>query len=527
MGFLGIIFSLSTLVLLAILFSAYLISLVVYRLLFHPIRHIPGPRLATLTFWYEFYYNVIQRGQYVYKIKSLHDQYGPIVRINPDEVHFIDPDAYKLVYSGANKKRDKWVLFTRGFGIDNSLFSTNPHELHRGRRAALNSLFSKQQVRKMQPTIQERADAMLDRLKGFRDDGGVINLKYASAAFTCDVIMQYAFGNSKKKVNAEDFDPFFHEAISTGFNQAPMHNRLPYMLYAMQKMPKSWLLKLNSNMTSFAEAQKDIGMQVRRILEENASGKASTDRPHTIFDQIIQSKLPPSEKSFSRLAQEGGLVVGAATVGTAWAITVAVFYLVHQPETLKALKTELGASIPKVGEKLDLTVLEHLPYLSAVIQEALRVSIGASHRSQRICPDESVTYTEPDTGRQWHIPPGTPMSLSHILIFQDEKIFPDPLAFKPERWLDDPELDRYQVAFSKGTRNCIGMNLALAEMYLILAEIFRRYGSDRYSVSGDIGALELFETDVSDVTCVGDGGVPYITEGSQGVRFKIKKLGKQ
>jgi hypothetical protein len=52
------------------------------RLFFHPVAHIPGPRLAALTWWYEFYFDVIQHGRYVFKIQELHKQYGgsPIIR---------------------------------------------------------------------------------------------------------------------------------------------------------------------------------------------------------------------------------------------------------------------------------------------------------------------------------------------------------------------------------------------------------------------------------------------------------------
>lgn len=48
----------------------------VRRLYFHPIAHIPGPRLAALTWWYEFYFDVIKPGQYVFKIQELHKKYG-------------------------------------------------------------------------------------------------------------------------------------------------------------------------------------------------------------------------------------------------------------------------------------------------------------------------------------------------------------------------------------------------------------------------------------------------------------------
>ncbi|GIZ37790.1 hypothetical protein CKM354_000122500 [Cercospora kikuchii] len=60
--------------------------------------------LAAATFWYEFYYDVVKQGRYTWKIRELHEQYGPIVRINPYEVHINDPDYYNEIYTGPSKR---------------------------------------------------------------------------------------------------------------------------------------------------------------------------------------------------------------------------------------------------------------------------------------------------------------------------------------------------------------------------------------------------------------------------------------
>jgi hypothetical protein len=50
----------------------------------------PGPKLAGLTFWYEFYYDVIKQGQYTFKIKELHQKYGMFLKRSKDERLQID-----------------------------------------------------------------------------------------------------------------------------------------------------------------------------------------------------------------------------------------------------------------------------------------------------------------------------------------------------------------------------------------------------------------------------------------------------
>ncbi len=54
----------------------YTFFLVVGRLYLSPLAAYPGPKLAALTNWYEFYYDVIQQGQFTWKIQELHKQYG-------------------------------------------------------------------------------------------------------------------------------------------------------------------------------------------------------------------------------------------------------------------------------------------------------------------------------------------------------------------------------------------------------------------------------------------------------------------
>ena len=98
----------------------------------------------------------------------------------------------------------------------------------------------------------------------------------------------------------------------------------------------------------------------------------------------------------------------------------------------------------------------------------------------------------------------------------DEKVYPRSFDFVPERWLDNPRgpdgqkyLKRYMTAFGKGTRICLGMNLAYAEVTMLVAALFRRFD------------LELFETDYEDVRIVRDVIAPDVRPDSKGVRIKV------
>jgi hypothetical protein len=114
--------------------------------------------------------------------------------------------------------------------------------------------------------------------------------------------------------------------------------------------------------------------------------------------------------------------------------------------------------------------------------------------------------------------------MTSLLIHHDPKIFPNSNSFLPERWLENPHLDKYLVSFSKGSRQCIGINLAYAELYLSLARIFRGYGSKDFHGEDDLGYLELFETTSRDVEIVADLFVPRAASDSEGIRIQVKDL---
>jgi hypothetical protein len=60
----------------AAIWLAYLIALGFYRLYLSPIAKFPGPKLAALSLWYEFYYEVVLKGQFSFHIQELHKRYG-------------------------------------------------------------------------------------------------------------------------------------------------------------------------------------------------------------------------------------------------------------------------------------------------------------------------------------------------------------------------------------------------------------------------------------------------------------------
>src|SRR5690606_28616946 len=92
----------------------------------------------------------------------------------------------------------------------------------------------------------------------------------------------------------------------------------------------------------------------------------------------------------------------------------------------------------------------------------------------RITPPEGATIL----GQ--HIPGGTSIGTSLYMVHQNPKVFPHPEKFDPERWLqpDSKKLEKYLVAFSAGTRSCVGMHFAYMTLYIGMSALFRKFEFD-------------------------------------------------
>ncbi|KAH9219468.1 cytochrome P450 monooxygenase [Leptodontidium sp. 2 PMI_412] len=487
----------------------YTFALVIWRLYFSPISHFPGPRLAALTYWYEFYYDLIQRGRFLYKIQELHDQYGPIIRINPHELHVSDPDFYHTIYAGGSSKRNRDPYHTATVTLPGSLLTSPPHDLHRKRRAALNPFFSQQSARRLLPLLQERIDVLVAKLEELKDTGKVVNLLHAFSAFSNDVISQYLFGTSEHRLEAEDFDPSYHTKILGAAGSTVVVKHFPIIPSIIDNLPEF--------VTDHVGALADQKKMKKVCLIENVRNKGakSTTTETTIFHTLLESDLPPSEKTTTRLTEEGITLVGAGSHTVAWALTVGCFHVLSNPYILSTLKSELATINRDDGEALNsvLSQLEKLPFLTGIIKESLRLSYGTSLRLPRIDPEKPMQFHE------WSIPPGTAVSMTGALMHHDESIFPDSKEFKPERWVENKGLDRYLTSFSAGSRACLGITLAWAELYLGFAGVFGKIGG--VGEKGERGVMRLVGTDRSDVDIVGDAFFPLVREGSEGVRVLI------
>lgn len=237
----------------------------------------------------------------------------------------------------------------------------------------------------------------------------------------------------------------------------------------------------------------------------------------TIFHEVLSSDLPPSELKIDRLEGEGQTVVAAGSLTTAHYLKTTIYHILANPPVLQKLQAELEEAMPNPAILPPFLDLDRLPYLNAVINEGFRLSHGIIQRLTRIAPDEALTVSSTSTV----IPAGTPISMSSWLIHLNPSLFPSPDDFKPERWLEPgaERLKKYLVNFTKGSRMCLGKELARTEIVYTISLMVRRWCGP----GGGKGGMELWETGREDVEIEHDFFNPFPRFESKGMRVVLKK----
>lgn len=137
------------------------------------------------------------------------------MRINPNEVHFNDPDFIDMLYPTGGRKTDKPLIVGGRLGsrhrnapkisskansplspAPNSIIATVSHDVHRMRRNSINGFFSNASIRRVEPIIKENWEKMLSRWgESSSKDAKVLHLHTIFKAYTSDIITTYAFGD--------------------------------------------------------------------------------------------------------------------------------------------------------------------------------------------------------------------------------------------------------------------------------------------------------------------------------------------
>ncbi|KAK5636379.1 hypothetical protein RRF57_012091 [Xylaria bambusicola] len=509
---------------------AYYFMLVIYRLYLSPLASFPGPFLAKVTHWYEFYYNVVHTGKYYERIREMHEEYGPVVRVTPEEIHIIEASAYHDVFVyGAVCKTDSYLRSSSGTGFEETDMASisHRHDAHRHLRAPVDTIFARNRILPFESRIVDRVARLCDRLSHYRGTGEVVNLSNAFSSLTTDVISSVIFEEPSDYLGDPNFNSDWFDTLKRGTRSVFVFKHLPWIIsFIGQPFIRSLVTHITRWTVWDERARREL-----LLIRKRPSDKTQTREKYTVLDQLEKSELVEKELGtggFPRLAQ---LIQQAGAHNVSHTLGTIVTHLLTNPEKLELLRQELEVIWSKHDGKSTIPSwieLEKARYLSAVVAEGLslshgdplkltaceRMAVGGMNRTSRVFPERTIEVCG------WVIVPGTPISMTTYWMHNDPAVFPNPESFEPNRWLTaDPEtlktMHMYYVPFAKGSRSCVGKKASLVYMqiYHTLSHLFRP------------GApiLSLHNTTLRDIVAVHGLLFPMPPFDSKGVRVTVSE----
>ncbi|KAK3112406.1 hypothetical protein LTR53_011353 [Teratosphaeriaceae sp. CCFEE 6253] len=128
-----------------------------------------------------------------------------------------------------------------------------------------------------------------------------------------------------------------------------------------------------------------------------------------------------------------------------------------------------------MGDPVTFQQAQQMPYLQAVIKEALRVHPAVGQPLSRIVPPGGAEIA----GR--YFPAGSSIGVNPWVLHRNPDVFGDDAdAFRPDRWLDEDReemlsMDQAIFTFGLGARTCIGKNISLLEMSKVIPQMYRQF----------------------------------------------------
>jgi cytochrome P450 len=237
-----------------------------------------------------------------------------------------------------------------------------------------------------------------------------------------------------------------------------------------------WALNTVIRWTAWDSFGQMMVMMAKKLQHRLDMGQERDD----LFEGLM-SKRKEWNLDLNRLQSNATLLAAAGSETTASLLAGVTFHLLQNPDKLKKLNEEVRSSF-KSSDEITIAAVNRLPYLLACLNEGLR----------RYPPAVSNLPRDVHEGGEmiaggW-VAENTIVEIQQYAINHNSQHWHDPFAFKPERWLNkiDAELgvakerdekdidgDRLEAmqSFSLGPRNCVGRNLAYAEMRLVLARM--------------------------------------------------------
>lgn len=494
-------------------FLAY--ELVVYPFFLSPLKDIPGPYLHRIS--NIFALDGQRAHKWIETVHDLHKQYGDVVLISPNEISLNGKSDYINDLYIKNFPKSTFYENFRNHGFKDNIFASLENDRHLRYKKLIMGLYSKSNIFSKNSSFRENLVKKIGKLcdqvyissvsgtvpdiinaksevnehgKGHNEKNGKwfnpngkeenlgIDVYNLFGSLAMDVVSGFELGEK----NGTDFlsKPEEREIVV-------YHRMQASMVFWTTLMPRFWNLAAGKSILNALKILDKWRYELYYGAEKNTP-KTKEGQHLTVLETLKKNGLK-GDYAYSFLTDN--IFAGHET--TAIQLSYLSYELSRPINSKKQerLRDELVNAFGKPASREDiidnLEKVDQLPFLSALLEENSRVHTSIPGSEPRVVDSKyDVTLS---SGKKIRIPRGTIISCQPYSMHREESVFPHPDNFIPERWLkDDNESEeefkqrvkkqqKFMMPFGKGIRMCLGMNIALIEMKLAIANLYWHYNS--------------------------------------------------
>ncbi|KAI0410783.1 cytochrome P450 [Xylaria grammica] len=441
-----------------------------WRLFLHPLSRYPGPKLAAISdVWFAYH---ALAGRWPFAVDDAMRKYGDVVRIAPNELVFMTPQALSDIYGSHEKNCEifpKTQINNHGNDEHGGLIWEWDPLRHRRVAKQMAPGFSGRALKAKEPTLHRYIDLFIEHMEilGNRPEG--VNLPTWINWLCVDISADMAYNRQMNALKDMKEPPYL--SILSGSNIAIVIIQMSWRFPLLS--PLKFLFLYLAGLRSHS----DIRNHSRQLLEQRIRRSDAVEHVDFFAQLVPQNHQPPSDRREMRHLEQiaGQLLVAGYEPPALW-FYFTIYHLLQSPDQLDVLSAEIRAAFRTYGDITPATSAQ-LPFLTACLKESLRLMPGTLTGMPVVSPGAMV---------DGHIiPKGVICQSSSFSMARSPRYFADPSRFRPERWLpekhplydsqftDDNRKGFYP--FSQGPRVCAGKEIAWWQSRLFLAKIIWKF----------------------------------------------------
>jgi cytochrome P450 len=360
-----------------------------------------------------------------------------------------------------------------------NIFSTRDPREHRDQKRKIANAYSLSNLLQSEDAIDSCSTLFMDRLDEFASKNQPVDLGAWLQYYAFDVVGEVTFASKLGFLDqGKDVDGMM-KAIEGMLTYASLCGQVPeYHKYLLGNplfttlMPamETWnqvLVFTLKAINSRASIKRD-----GELINADEGGRDMLSR------WAYVKSSDPDKMSTRDIVVHLSTNVFAGSDTTAIALRAIIYFLCRHPSAMAKTVEEIDNADKQGVLSQPISYKEttsSLPYLAAVVKEAMRLHPSVGFLMERHTPPQGATIC----GQ--HIPGGTIVGINPWVTGRNEDIFPDPEAFRPERWLESSEGQLREMEnllslnFGAGSRTCLGKHISLIEIHKVIPQLLRTF----------------------------------------------------